>query len=102
MITKVGPSGNTIVARLFDLNRVKQRPHYSHLLDSFILSFRRIIGLRASENFLVKDLIDFVGHIPLITVHGPKADFLKELLPIRKMSSFPDGLGKHRYIALGD
>lgn len=105
MITKVGPSGNTLTSRGMDLWVLSQRPVYVQVLDTFITHFRKTLGLSRDGRgtYTVTDLLDFVGDLSVLgSLDRSKAEFLRKELPVRKISSFPDGLGKHRYIALGD
>lgn len=59
---------------------------------------------KPTECYFVKDLLSYVGDLNIVNslLQTPKRKFLKDWKPIRKISSFPDGLGKSRYIALGD
>lgn len=95
MITKIGPNGNSFTSRLLDLKFLKEKPHIVEVMDYFIENFRSCFTvLHNRPYYSVKDLLDFVGDIPTPKTTREKLDFLFKVKPLRKISSFVDGLGK--------
>lgn len=110
--SKSGPIGLRIMARLAEIIFVRKDKLLVSQLDSFITHFRdiyqfpryheqvSILKPRALINYLgpkLQELESFLQDEVLVKKFG-----LRNIGTLRSLISFPDGLGKNRYIAISD